>query len=183
MAKGSFFGKAGAGRGGGGGGGKPAKEGGGARDWGAGRRGIGELEALQVGLKGKGRGGGKVAEEVGVARDWGAGLPRELLEAVARRVAPEDRFCFRLVCRGWAEAGGSREGGGRQAGGRAGAPRWAPDTDDRAGRRGKRSASGAGTELERGGMGAVHRALSLRWGSWTRGLGDAPSPPPICQSL
>ena len=63
--------------------------------------------------------GGKVAEEVGVARDWGAGLPRELLEAVA----PEDRFCFRLVCRGWAEAGGSAEGGA--AGGAAGQSRVA----------------------------------------------------------
>jgi len=29
-----------------------------------------------------------------VGRDWG-GPPRELLEAVARRVAPEDRFSFR----------------------------------------------------------------------------------------
>ena len=47
-----------------------------------------------------------------MARDWGGGLPRELLEAVARRVAPGDRFSFRLACKGWAEAGGSREGGG-----------------------------------------------------------------------
>jgi len=74
---------------------------------------------------------------------------------VAQGVVPEDRF--RLVCRGWAEAGGSAEGGGgggghsRVAAGRkdvrllactsfgslagAGAPAWAPDADNRAGRR------------------------------------------------
>merc|ERR1711916_377344 len=67
--------------------------------------------------------GGKVAEEVGVARDWGAGLPRELLEAVARRVAPEDRFCFRLVCRGWAEAGAAPRGAGVASRGASGCSR------------------------------------------------------------
>ena len=55
-----------------------------------------------------GRGGGGPGRAG--ARGWGSGLPGELLEAVAQGVVPEDRF--RLVCRGWAEAGGSTEGGG-----------------------------------------------------------------------
>ena len=91
---------------------------------GKGKKGKGKKGARGGVGSGAGR-GGKVAEEVGVARDWGAGLPPELLEAVARRVAPEDRFCFRLVCRGWAEAGGSREGGGGgKQGGWQALPAW-----------------------------------------------------------
>ena len=69
------------------------------------------------------RSGKRRREEEAGARDWAGGLPRELLEAVARRVAPEDRFSFRLVCRGWAEAGGGTGGGG---GGKQGGRRFHP---------------------------------------------------------
>ena len=81
------------------------------------------------------------AAAASVARDWGAGLPPELLEAVARRVAPEDRFCFRLVCRGWAEAGGGAAGGG---GGKQGGERVLPD-----GRRTRTTARSAAASLAR----------------------------------
>ena len=70
----------------------------------------------------RGRGGGVArarggegmpvrGEGGGAGRDW-AGLPLELLGEVAKWVPPEDRFCFRLTCSSWAEAGGSLEGGG-----------------------------------------------------------------------
>ena len=43
--------------------------------------------------RGTGRGMGPGIRKGEAKRDW-SGLPRELLEAVARRVAPQDRFCF-----------------------------------------------------------------------------------------
>ena len=60
--------------------------------------------------RGRENGGGYTG---GGNRDWGGGLwlPRRLLEAVARRVAREDRLSFRLLCRGRAEAGGSPKAG------------------------------------------------------------------------
>ena len=89
-------------------------------------------------------------------------MPRGLVEAVARRGAPEGRFSSRLVCRGWAEAGGRQSNpahgagwrqrwAGRQrprwAGRRRGAPRWRPAGSRRRGR----PAGGGG----RGGQGPV----------------------------
>jgi len=73
---------------------------------------------LRGGARARGGRGGGGPGRAG-ARGWGSGLPGELLEAVAQGVVPEDRF--RLVCRGWAEAGGSAEGGG---GGGGGTPAW-----------------------------------------------------------